>query len=349
MDDNETDDLRSALSSAYDTSVESPEAEAPATPEAETPEAATQPSQSTRARDEQGRFIKTDAEKAAEATGKPVEAQPVLEGIKPAPGAQNAPTDALKPATPPPGWSVPAKAEFDKLPQAVKEAIAKREEEVSQGFAKYAAYKGLEPYAEMASRAGTSLPQAVQKWIAAEQQLATDFVSGIHSLCQHFNINPAALGSVLSGQGNGRQQPQAHDPVLAEMAALKNRLAQFEQQQQEQVYSGINAEIAAFSAKPENKYFENVKPTMKRLLEAEEASSLQDAYDKACWANPEIRALLISEQVTKQQAEAQRKASEARRASGSLSPGAAIPGAGNASPAKTLRAELLNNWDSASI
>jgi hypothetical protein len=344
--DNEADDLRSALSSAFDSSVESSEAEALPAPEVETEPEATQ---STRARDEFGRFVKTDAEKAAEAQNKPLEAKPAVEGIKPAPEAQNAPTDALKPTAPPPGWSVPAKAEFDKLPQAVKEAIAKREGEVSQGFAKYAAYKGLEPYAEMASRAGTSLPQAVQKWIAAEQQLATDFVSGIHSLCQHFNINPAALGQVLSGQGNGHQRPQVQDPVLSEVAALRNRLAQFEQQQQEQANSGINAEIAAFQAKPENKYFENVKQTMIRLLNAEEASSLQDAYDKACWANPEIRALLISEQVQTKQAETQRKASEARRASGSLSPGAPIPGSGHVSPAKTLRAEIEQSWNSASI
>ncbi len=345
--ENETDDLRSALSSAFDTSVEAPETEAPLAPEAETqPEAE---SQSTRARDEFGRFIKTDAEKAAEAAGKPVEAQPGLEGVKPAPTALNTPTGAPKPTAPPPGWSVPAKAEFDKLSPAVKEAIAKREDEVSQGFAKYAAYKGLEPYAEMASRAGTSLPVAVQKWIAAEKELATDFVSGIHSLCQHFNINPAALGQVLSGQGQGRQQPQAHDPVLSEVAALRNRLAQFEQQQQEQANSGINAEIAQFSAKPENKYFENVKQTMVRLLQTEEATSLQDAYDKACWANPEIRPLLINEQMTKQQAETQRKASEARRASGSLSPGGAIPGAGNASSSKSLRGALEEAWSASSI
>jgi hypothetical protein len=351
---NETnDDLRSDLSAEWDkltTTEDAPAAEpaleAPAAPETpgETAKAA-----ADRARDEHGRFVK----KAAEAAGEAAQAQDPTKAVQ-QPAVEQ--TQLQAPQTrvigPPPGWSIAAKAEFDKLSPAIKEAVAKREEEVSNGFAKMQAYKGMEPYVEQAARAGTTVSRIMENFMNAEKLLATDFVSGVQSLCQHFNVNPAALVNALSGQlQGGHQPPQPQNPVLNELNALKSRIAQFEQEREQQAYSGINAEISAFSAKPENKYFENVKQTMAKLLNAEAATTLQDAYDQACWAHPEIRALLINEQAETKAAEAQRKASEARRASGSLNPGSPIPGASlnGGSSQKSVRQLLEESWGSATI
>lgn len=351
---NETnDDLRSdlaaewdKLSTTEDAPTTEPGIEAPA--ETET-QAETATAAADRARDEHGRFVK----KAAEAASEALQAQQTQQAVQqPQTDQTQLQATPARPVGPPPGWSVAAKAEFDKLPPAVREAVAKREEEVSNGFAKMQAYKGMEPYVEQASRAGTTVSRIMENFMNAEKLLATDFVSGVQSLCQHFNVNPVALVNALSGQlQGGHQQPQPQNPVLNELNALKSRIAQFEQEREQQAYSGINSEIQAFAAKPENKYFENVKPTMAKLLNAEAATTLQDAYDQACWAHPEIRALLISEQAEARAAEAQRKASEARRASGSLNPGSPIPGASlnGGSSQKSVRQMLEENWNSATI
>lgn len=348
---NETnDDLHAELSAEFDRLAAedtAPAPEAPAPSEAPA-EIATQPSDG-RQRDEHGRFVK----KAAEAAQTPLQAPEAQQAIQPLPTDQTQPQAAqVRPVGPPPGWSVAAKAEFEKLSPAIKEAIAKREEEVSNGFAKLQSYKGLEPYAEQAARANTTLPQVMERFFAAEQLLATDFVSGVQSLCQHFNVNPAALIAAMGGQGRGHQQPQAQPQVRDNRVdALERRLAQYEQEREREAYNGISAEIQAFASKPENKFFENVKPFMAKLLQTEAATTLQDAYEQACWAHPEIRPLLISEQAEARAQEAQRKASEARRASGSLNPGSPIPGGANSGPNRNLsvRDELLANWDSHAI
>jgi hypothetical protein len=90
---------------------------------------------------------------------------------------------------------------------------------------------------------------------------------------------------------------------------------------------------------------------MAKLLQTEAATTLKDAYDQACWAHPEIRQLLLKEQTATRQQDAQRKASEARRAAGSLNPGSPIPGAstGSGSNNRTLRDELLAAYDAHAV
>lgn len=345
------DDLHAELSAEWDklsVADEAPQPKEQAPAPSETP-AETAKAAADRARDEHGRFVK----KAAEAATEPVQTPEAQAAAQTLPTEQAQPQTAqTRPIGPPPGWSVAAKAEFDKLSPAIKEAIAKREEEVSNGFAKLQSFKGLEPYAEHAARAGTTLPQVMERFFAAEQLLATDFVSGVQSLCQHFNVNPAALVAALGGQGQGYQQPHAQPQVRDNRVdALERRLAQYEQERAMEAQNGISAEIQAFAAKPENKFFENVRPFMAKLLSTEAATTLQDAYDQACWAHPEIRQLLINEQAEARAQEAQRKASEARRASGSLNPGSPLPNGSNSGPNRNLsvRDELLANWDAHAI
>lgn len=351
------DDLHAELSAEWDklsAADEAPQSTEQAPASAETP-TETAKAAADRARDEHGRFVK----KAAEAATEPVQTPETQAAAQTLPTEQAQPQAAqTRPIGPPPGWSVAAKAEFDKLSPAIKEAIAKREEEVSNGFAKLQSFKGLEPYAEHAARAGTTLPQVMERFFAAEQLLATDFVSGIQSLCQHFNVNPAALVAALGGQGQGYQQPHAQPQVRDNRVdALERRLAQYEQERAMEAQNGISAEIQAFAAKPENKYFENVRRSMSILLSNEQAydddevHDLKWAYDRACWAHPEIRQLLINEQAEARAQEAQRKASEARRASGSLNPGSPLPNGSNSGPNRNLsvRDELLANWDAHAI
>jgi hypothetical protein len=138
--------------------------------------------------------------------------------------------------------------------------------------------------------------------------------------------------------------------VQQRLDALEARIEADRQAQEEQQLSGVRAEVGAFSSKPENKYFENVRPFMAELLHWGKAGTLQEAYDMACWAHPEIRPLFLKEQQAATAAEAQRKASEARRAAGSLNPGSPIPGASaGGGSSRTLRDELLSNWDAHAV
>lgn len=136
---------------------------------------------------------------------------------------------------------------------------------------------------------------------------------------------------LFRGQPASQQQPAADpaqdewkDPTVIaleqQIAALKNELnpvrqtlAQFQQQFQQQETLSIQEEIAAFqsstdaSGQPAYPHYETVKPVMKMLIETDpEVSAIPDrkaqeklkaAYEKAVWLVPEIRQQLIDAQV----------------------------------------------------
>ena len=266
-------------------------------------------------RDEKGRFAPKEAKEpeAKEPIASEAEEPPAHEEKKP------------EHARAPHGWSVAAKAAYGELPEAVKEAIAKREEEVSQGFARYG---GLKQYAEIAERNGTTLAQAVNDYAKIEDGLRRDFVSGIDAINARFGINPvqfiqayaARHGVDFSGQQTAEAgyQPPPVDPdaiIQRATAALEEKFAARESQ----------SAIEQFKNDPQNQYFENVREDMAILLQSGKAKNLQEAYDRACWMHPEIRAILLKSQNTNaapSNAAALQKAKAASKAVG----GAPSPG-----------------------
>jgi hypothetical protein len=76
----------------------------------------------------------------------------------------------------------------------------------------------------------------------------------------------------------------------------------------------INNDIAQFSANPANRFFPNVRMDMSHLVQIGKAANLQEAYEAACWLNPEIRAILIEEMHGGQNTAAVRAATRAQNA-----------------------------------
>ena len=249
--------------------------------------------------------------------------------VDPEPG-----TDASRTYSPPPSWSVDAKAEYDALPDAVKADIAKRETEISKGFERLKVLKELEPYEQLAAQHGTSVAGALESYVAAEQLLTRDPVAGIAWLIQQYNPNLEQLSAAI-GANRTAQQP-ANDPVLQRIHSLETQLRQRDQQEAANRTAGLQTEIEAFAADPANRYFENVKQDMGVLLRSGRASDLKSAYEMAVWANPETRKHLQADQQRAADADRKRKEAErvskARNASGGLTgspmPGATAPGDG---------------------
>ena len=347
------DDLRADLQSAFDAD------QGPAlTPPPEAPEQPPSPSSSegTR-RDEFGRFLPKDAPSAAPEVQKAADAAVKAAQASVVPPAQQAPVAPGQappgaPLGPPPGWSVASKAVFDKLPDPVKQDIAKREQEVSAGFAKLAEYKPLDPFVQMAQRQGTTLPEALERYVAAENLLEQEPINGILWLCQRYNVHPAHLLQAIGGPAGGPQPPQQSplDPVFGQLQAVNGRLAQIEQEREQFLDQQVLSQIEQFKADPANLYFENVRHDMGRRIKFADINgedlSLKDAYDQACWAHPEIRALLINQQTEAARQGASRKTQSERSAARSLPPGSPVAGGSLArdEPAATLRDEILRSF-----
>jgi len=311
-----------------------------------------------RARDDKGRFAK-QAEEAAQA------ASTGQEQAKPVDPAAQTEQQTGQPAAvrPPPGWSPLAKSEFDKAHPAIREAVIKREEEVNRGLSKLAEYKGLDNYVSMARSAGTDLPTALERYVAAEQFLEKSPEQGLLWLAQSYGVTPQRLMQAMGGQQAQPEQP--YQPGMGQMrqdfvppavqqqlAAISQTVASLQQERLSAQMDQVNSALESFLNDPANKYAENIAGEMEPLIKVRRASNpkeaysdtLKWAYQKASWANDEVRDLLIKERdetKTRQQAEAVQKARSASRSVvGSPLPGAA---AGTA-PAENLRDEIARNF-----
>jgi hypothetical protein len=208
----------------------------------------------------------------------------------------------------------------------------------------------IDPYMPLIAQQGGNPMAVVRNMLETAKVLSTGDpvtkTNAIRQLIRDVGIDPSAL--------MGEQQQI--DPTLQ---TLQQKVAAFEEQQrqaqyfaQQQQEAQTQTVIGAFAADPKNVHFESVKGHMAALLQAGQAKDLQDAYDQAVWARPDIRSSLLAEQQRsteeKRAAEMKAKADAARRAGGSVigSPGlghSADPKAGQRSLREELAASFAAN------
>lgn len=339
--------LHEELTSAFEAAVtgegvDTPPAASQGAAPAETPEVAAQ-----RVRDEQGRFAKP---------GDPVQTP---NSSSANPQAQGGPQTGT--IAPPASWSATAKAEFVKAHPAIQQEVLKREGDIAAGKAQWdqkaEAYNRLDailaPRRERFQLAGLDDTRAIQTLFAAQDFLERDPVNAIAYLARQAGVDLRRFGAQgAPGQAAQPPMPPHLQALFQEVNTLKSTLAQQHQQAQQVTQSEFSAQVKAFADDPKNVYFANVLPDMTVLLKSGQAQTLQEAYERATWANPETRALLIKDQRQTSAAEQEQarraKANAARLASGSVT-GSPAPGSSSASggPAPSLRDELERAFSSA--
>ncbi len=258
-----------------------------------------------RPRDASGRFLPKSADAAegrSDAAAEKTASQPRSPTF-PAATSDTPAAPSTAPAGPPPGWASEAKAVFTTLPPAVQQAVIKREQEVSAGFAQYAQAKQelervIAPRRQHYAADGISDVQAIDNIWQWFEALKNSPAQAMPALAQMFGYD---LSTVSPGAD------QSHSQVSPEVAALRAEVARlngtvgqvtstFEQQQT----AARRAELDAFAK--DKPHFERVRVTMGRLMQAGVAQGLDDAYQKAVALDPEATAAIA--------AEASRKAAE---------------------------------------
>lgn len=298
-----------------------------------------------RQRDEHGRFAPKDgeqrvaapaAQQAAAAAPKPGDAQAAANAAPAAPQPAPAvaqPAEQQSAATThrvPPGWSAEAKAQFGTLPPEVQAAVAKREQEVDNGFRVLQDYKGLEEFTPLVKNAGITHADVMRKAIDWETSLQRDPVNTVIHVAKIAGVNLHALVNGQTDQILQRQPQQAQPQPQPQPINVEATVEQILRKRD------TEAQVTAFVSDPANVHAEAVLDDMIALISAGRASNLKDAYDAACWMRPDIRQQLISQ--TAQAAQpvpvpaapdpnAQRAAAadQARKASRSIS-GSSAPG-----------------------
>lgn len=280
-------------------------------------------------RDEKGRF----APKAAEAA--PVQA----EADKPAPVS----TDG-----PPTSWKPEARDLYAKADPALQAYIRQREAEQQQGVAKLKAeyepkarfadeiWSNMAPYADMIRAEGGTPAAAVRDLL----ETAAIFRRGTPAQKQQALVQIASQFNVPL-PGTATPPTPAFDPDALTQRVEQRVLSVVEQRAQTE---RLQAQIEAFSK--DKPHFQQLAPTMGKLIEAGIATDLSDAYERAIRLDVDLFAKTQAEQTAA--AEATRRAEAERAAAKKKAAGVSVTGApgmagvpvNGRTPAPNLRAEL---------
>ncbi|TCL70542.1 hypothetical protein [Rhizobium sp. BK251] len=282
-----------------------------------------------RARNERGQFTRADDTVTTGAVAKPVsDADPGTD--KP---IQQPSTAAVEP---PKTWSADAKAEFATLSPAVQQAVLKREREMDEGGHRWSEEKRryeetLAPIRAASQRNGVDEREGLNRLVAANDFLERSPAEAIQWLAKAYGVD---LGNL-----NAQPQAQQHaDPALShlwsEVSSLKSNLADRQRREEEAAQRDTVSEIEKFAAAPGHEHFEELKVMMGKLIVAGEAADMQDAYDKAAWATPSVRAKLIASQTAAADANRNRQANVDKARRGAISVSGSPAAGASPSPKK---------------
>lgn len=301
-----------AMSEAYDRMM----AERPA--EDAYAEAAPQEAPQGRARDERGRFAsggQDEAEIPAVEAPTPAEAE-----ITDRDGETADEPAGAQPLSPPDRWSADDKAKFAALPREAQEIVLQRERDVERHLTQKSQeaaelkkqYERLDsviaPYRQALAERGLDEAGYVSRLIDLDRQASTDPAGFVRWFAQQYNVD-------LGGKPPEGGEQSVVQSLQSEIVQLKQQLGskveglerQFTQKQQ----SEIRGQIDAFKSQPGREHFDSVRGQMAALMQSGQAQSLEQAYDMAIWANPEVRAQLMAAEQARQ-AEAAREAEQKR-------------------------------------
>lgn len=310
-------DLRSALESAFEEKTDdiSQTESVVNTPEPVTEDKPLETSAEQRARDEAGRFA------AKEKAPEPVEPKPIKAPSSWKPAAQEAYLKAER-----------GEALTPEEVRILTNEANRRESDFHRGVEEFKTHaqkarayeQVIAPYQQTFQQLGVDAPTAIGALLKADHTLrygdpATK-AQYFQQLAQQYGVNLEQI-----------QNPPQYDPqtqyLMQQLNELRQTQAQWHNSIQQQEQTRANQELAQFS-QAGNAHFDAVRGDMADLLETGKATSLQDAYEKAVWMNPDIRQSLIEQQRSEAQKKAMAEAQNLRAKTAAVSVKGSSPSAG---------------------
>lgn len=312
------------------------------------PESTDPAGQTDRARDNYGRFVAKDRVEPGEAEPPaPSPEKPITETqTRTEPAPEGSSTQV------PEHWSAELKADFSKLQPEGQRILLNRHREMEADYTrKSQAMSGAVNFTQALTpvftdpeisgslqREGINAVQAIQQWATFHKQaMSPDVRNRINllvDLSQRMGLDPARLFASQSPQPVPGLKPEdQNDPAIryfadhlgrtsSEISALKNQLEQMRQseaqQREQESLQATRWNIDQFAAEkgpngqPLRPFFDDVIGDIIELFKANPERDMQEAYEKAIWANSEVRARMLAAQ--HQQAQNQNSVDKARQA-----------------------------------
>lgn len=305
---------------------------APAAPEFKT--------EGERARDETGKFKAKDPAEAPKVEAKTEVQKPADQA------AAAAPTPDI---APPKDWKGAGKVDWKRLPKAIQQEISQefsRSTETHAKLQKLEGAIGVDRSQQLSATYG-SVEQGLQNLFAISDMATKNPQGFLLWFAQQRGINLEQMfqsGQQQPGQPAPAQQP---DPIAQRMSQLETMIQGFMQQSQQASQAPVLSEIDRFASDPAHPYWNDVQDDIKALLQggrvqgSSPSEKLQNAYDMAVWAHPEIRKTLIESQRQTFVSQQANVADKALSASSSISGSPAGANIATQEPNETLEQTII--------
>ncbi len=294
-----------------------------------------------------------DEEKLEEQAEEEQEAEPDTEA--------EAITEAIKA---PNSWKPVGKEVWKDVPEAARTEIKRRESEMGRLMNDSSHNKKtaesytqvVQPFLNNIQAEGVTPQAAITNLLqtAASLQMGSSLVKAqtITRLIGAYGVDIQTLSDILTDTYKPTEEDRINQAVDERMAPYNQQQAQYQQQSQyeeQQTRESIHAETDAWSESAE--FIKEVGPDMADLLEiASKRGSeltLDDAYDKACQMNTEIRKIINQREAAARAKETNKSARKKKRAGSSIVGSSA--GKPGAMQDTSLRGALEAAWDDADI
>jgi hypothetical protein len=263
---------------------------------------------------------------------------------------EEAPEQEIEPA--PQALSSKLKEKWKDLDPEVRQEIIKRENDTHQMFTRHDGELNLgrkmkeviSPYMAVIQSEGGTPETAVRDLLNTAYVLRTgqpqQKAQLLMQVAQQYGVD---LQQAMQPQGERNLAMEQMQREIIELRQQANPDTIKQQLQEQMEYDTIQSQVNAFAGDPANKYFEQVKPIMAKLLSSGLAENIQEAYDQACKRDPQISSTLEAEE--KKALEAKRKAEILRKkqASASVTGSPDTTSPNTKAPIKSMEEELMES------
>jgi len=209
-------------------------------------------------------------------------------------------------------WSQEDKQQFSELPERAQEFLVRRDKQFQAYWTRKLQdvadiKRALEPARAEMEQFGVSEGDAVRRLVGAHKMLQNNPNEGIRYIAETYGID---LGNL--------DAPRSEDSaVMREVASIRQQLAESERQRYQRNVMEWDVKIEEF--KKDHEFYSALEPDMMRIADVyahrgEPIPSLDTLYEQAAWANPTVRARLLSKDEEKRLAEQKARARKAKKA-----------------------------------
>lgn len=268
-----------------------------------------------------GKFLRRgDAAPAPATDAAPAPSAPAAQPAADAAKVAAAAPAAGAPDAAPSSWTPTAKEKWNALDPAVKAEVVRREREIETGLQRAS---DVRKFGDSVMQEFAPYAQILAKEGATPQGAIRSLLETVHTLRYGSPEHKHALFMSLAQQ-YGIDVTKEIDPEKArlqwELDSRNARDARAQTDAQVELQRDVQSELEAFIATPGHEHYPTVRQAMAGLMQSGVAQNLQDAYDRACWADPTVRAAL-------QAAESLKKAADQAKNRNALAAVNGAPGA----------------------